>query len=96
MGKLYKDPIGTAQKAAKAIAKITGKDKHDVALVMGSGWISAADALGKPTHEFAVTELPGFPAPTVAGHGGKVRSYKLENKVNALVFLGRTHFYEGL
>ena len=69
MKKLYKDPIGTAEKAAKAIAKITGIAKHDVALVMGSGWISAADALGSPTHEFPITELPGFPAPTVAGHG---------------------------
>ena len=36
MKKLYKDPIGTAEKAAKAIAKITGIAKHDVALVMGS------------------------------------------------------------
>ncbi|MEY4008604.1 MAG: hypothetical protein RL232_131, partial [Actinomycetota bacterium] len=35
-------------------------------------------------------------APTVAGHGGKLRSYKLSNGSNALVFLGRTHFYEGL
>ena len=59
MKKLYKDPIGTAEKAAKAIAKITGIAKHDVALVMGSGWISAADALGSHTHEFPVTELPG-------------------------------------
>jgi len=96
MSKLYKDPIGTAEKAAKAIAKITGKEKHDVALIMGSGWISAADALGKPTHEFSVTDLPGFPAPTVAGHGGKIRSYTLSNGTNALVFLGRTHLYEGL
>jgi len=88
MSKLYKDPIGTAEKAARVIAKITGKEKHDVALVMGSGWISAADALGNPTHEFAVTELPGFPAPTVAGHGGKLRSYRLSNGSNALVFLG--------
>lgn len=96
MKKLYKDPIGTAEKAAKTIAKITGIAKHDVALVMGSGWISAADAIGSPTHEFLVTELPGFPAPTVAGHGGKLRSYKLSNGSSALVFLGRTHFYEGL
>ncbi len=42
MSKLYKDPIVTAEKAAKEIAKITGQKKHDVALVMGSGWISAA------------------------------------------------------
>ena len=96
MSDLYKDPIGTAEKAAKDIAKITGKNNHDVALIMGSGWISAADALGKPSHEFPVTDLSGFPEPTVIGHGGKVRSYKLENSVNALVFLGRTHFYEGL
>lgn len=96
MSKLYKDPIGTAEKAANEIKKITKKEKHDVALIMGSGWISAAEALGNPTHEFAVTELSGFPAPTVAGHGGKVRSYNLENSVNSLVFLGRTHFYEGL
>ena len=96
MSKLYKDPIGTAEKAAKAIAKITGKEQHDVALVMGSGWISAADALGQPTHEFSVTDLPGFPAPTVAGHGGKIRSYTLTSGINALVFLGRTHLYEGL
>ena len=35
MSDLYKDPIGTAEKAAKDIAKITGKNNHDVALVMG-------------------------------------------------------------
>jgi purine-nucleoside phosphorylase len=96
MSDLYKDPIGTAEKAAAAIAEKTGKAKHDVALVMGSGWITAADALGRPTHEFSVTDIPGFPAPTVVGHGGKVRSYELAGGVNALVFLGRTHFYEGL
>lgn len=96
MSNLYKDPIGTAEKAAKEIRKITKKEKHDVALVMGSGWISASEALGIPTHEFSVTDLPGFPAPTVSGHGGKVRSYNLDNNINALVFLGRTHFYEGL
>ena len=65
---------------------------------MGSGWISAADALGVPTHEFSVTELPGFPEPTVAGHGGVIRSYNLQGPdgvIHALVFLGRTHLYEG-
>ena len=98
MSDLYSDPLGTAQEAASKLALITGKDHHDVALIMGSGWVSAADALGTPTHEFDVTELPGFPAPTVFGHGGKIRSYDLEGsagKIHALVFLGRTHLYEG-
>ena len=95
---LYADPIAAAEAAAAALARLTGKDHHDVALVMGSGWVSAADALGTPTHEFEVTDLPGFPAPTVMGHGGKIRSYDLQGEkgtIRALVFLGRTHLYEG-
>ena len=98
MSDLYSDPLGTAEKAAAELARITGKDHHDVALVMGSGWVSAADALGTPTHEFEATDLPGFPAPTVFGHGGKIRSYDLQGAkgtIRALVFLGRTHLYEG-
>lgn len=98
MADLYSDPLGAAQSAADALSAKTGKPKHDVALVMGSGWISAADALGTPTHEFPATDLPGFLAPTVAGHGGVIRSYDLESAngtIRALVFLGRTHLYEG-
>jgi purine-nucleoside phosphorylase len=98
MSDIYTDPMGSAEAAAAALATITGKASHDVALVMGSGWISAADALGTPTHEFAATDLPGFLAPTVAGHGGVIRSYDLAGSngiVRALVFLGRTHLYEG-
>lgn len=98
MADLYSDPLATAQAAAQALVAITGKEKHDVALVMGSGWISAADALGTPTHEFPATDLPGFLAPTVAGHGGVIRSYDLQGAhgtIRALVFLGRTHLYEG-
>jgi purine-nucleoside phosphorylase len=99
MSDLYSDPIGYAELAAKKIAELTGKTEHSVALVMGSGWAPATIALGEATHEFAVTELPGFPAPTVAGHGGLVRSYEIagaNGTISALVFLGRTHLYEGL
>ncbi|MEO3754209.1 purine-nucleoside phosphorylase [Streptomyces sp. B6B3] len=73
---------------------MTGEASHDVALVMGSGWLPAAEVLGEPHHELGVTELPGFPPPTVEGHAGVVRSYRVGDK-RALVFLGRTHFYEG-
>lgn len=61
---------------------------------MGSGWLPAADALGSPEHEIPLAELPGFSAPAVAGHGGTVRSVTLGDK-RLLIFLGRTHFYEG-
>jgi purine-nucleoside phosphorylase len=65
---------------------------------MGSGWVTAADALGTPAYECDAHEITGFFAPAVEGHSGKVRSYELvENgkKIRALVFLGRTHLYEG-
>jgi purine-nucleoside phosphorylase len=98
MSDLYQDPISTAEFAARKLTELTGKESHHVALVMGSGWISAADALGSPTHEFPAVDLPGFLAPTVAGHGGVIRSYDLVGPngiIHALVFLGRTHLYEG-
>ena len=78
----------------RAPAELTGAETHDVALVMGSGWVPAADALGAADAEFPVTELPGFPPPAVAGHGGRIRSVDAGGK-RVLVFLGRTHFYEG-
>jgi purine-nucleoside phosphorylase len=92
---IYADPLGTAAQAAAQIAERTGILKHDIALVMGSGWIGACDALGIPTHEFDAHELDGFVAPTVVGHSGKIRSYELGGSIRALVFLGRTHLYEG-
>ena len=88
------DPYAAAKDAAAALRALTGVETHDVALVMGSGWVPAADELGTPDHEFPITELPGFPAPAVAGHSGKVRSITIGD-TRALVFLGRTHFYEG-
>jgi purine-nucleoside phosphorylase len=88
------DPYRSADSAAARLRELTGADSHDVVLVMGSGWVPAADALGAPESEFPVTELPGFPAPAVEGHAGTVRSHELGDK-RVLVFLGRTHFYEG-
>ena len=74
---------------------MTGVDKHDVALVMGSGWLPAVDALGEATAEVSTTDIPGFAPSAVAGHAGKIRSVRSGDS-NLLVFLGRTHFYEGL
>ena len=95
---LYSDPLRAAVKAAAEIAERTGFATHDIALVMGSGWVTAVDALGEPKYECNAEELTGFLPPAVEGHSGKVRSYEIEDggkKVRALVFLGRTHLYEG-
>jgi purine-nucleoside phosphorylase len=88
------DPYAAADAAADRLRALTGAQTHDVALVMGSGWVPAADRLGSPDAELPITELPGFAAPSVAGHAGRVRSVRVGG-VRALVFLGRTHLYEG-
>jgi purine-nucleoside phosphorylase len=84
-----------AAEAARVLAEKTGVAHHDIALVMGSGWLPAVDALGEAVAEIASTDLPGFAPPAVVGHAGKIRSVRSGDK-NLLVFLGRTHFYEGL
>jgi purine-nucleoside phosphorylase len=95
---LYSDPLQAAAIAASQIASRTGVASHDVALVMGSGWVGAVDALGSPSFECNAEEITGFFAPAVEGHSGKVRSYEIKDgdrTIRALVFLGRTHLYEG-
>ncbi len=84
-----------AAEAAQVLRERTGVESHDVALVLGSGWLPAVDALGEANAELLSTDLPGFAPPAVEGHAGKIRSIRSGDK-NLLVFLGRTHFYEGL
>jgi purine-nucleoside phosphorylase len=95
---LYSDPLQAAAIAASEIASRTGIASHDVALVMGSGWVGAVDSLGTPSYECNAEEITGFFTPAVEGHSGKVRSYEIKDgdrTIRALVFLGRTHLYEG-
>lgn len=88
------DPYATARRAGELVRERTGVDSHDVAVVLGSGWVPAAELLGATVVELAVTDLPGFAPPAVAGHAGRVRSVRAGD-VRGLVFLGRTHLYEG-
>jgi purine-nucleoside phosphorylase len=88
------DPYAAARASAQAIAAATGVERHDVAIVLGSGWSPAADALGTADAEIPMSELGGFPAPAVAGHSGVVRSVPLAGR-RILVLAGRVHLYEG-
>ncbi|GGQ18010.1 purine-nucleoside phosphorylase [Actinomadura coerulea] len=88
------DAFALARDAADELRSRTSIDSFDVALVMGSGWVPAADRLGEPAAELTVAELPGFAPPAVEGHAGRIRAVEIGGR-NALVFLGRTHLYEG-
>jgi purine-nucleoside phosphorylase len=83
-----------ARHAAEALAAATGGAGHDAAIVLGSGWSPAADALGDTLAEVEMAKLPGFAAPAAEGHEGTIRSIETGGR-RVLVFLGRTHLYEG-
>jgi purine-nucleoside phosphorylase len=88
------DAYARAVEAAGVLAERTGVARHDVLVVLGSGWRTAAEALGEPSCAFPAAELPGFHAPTVVGHGGELRSVDVDGR-HLLVALGRVHAYEG-
>src|SRR6478735_7803507 len=88
------DPMTLAAEPAEVLAARTGVDRHDVALVLGSGWSPAADLLGDTRAEVPYADLPGFTPPAVEGHAGALRSVDCGG-ARTLVFLGRTHLYEG-
>jgi purine-nucleoside phosphorylase len=88
------DPFARAQASAATLKKLTGMPGFDAAVVLGSGWMAAADAIGAHEQEIPLPELGGFPEPTVAGHNPAVR-YLVKGDVRVLVFLGRVHLYEG-
>jgi purine-nucleoside phosphorylase len=87
------DPFAAAAASAARLTALTGP--HDLAVVLGSGWTPAADAIGPATAVVPLAELGGFPEPTVPGHNPTVRSVRV-GSLRVLVFLGRVHLYEGL
>lgn len=89
------DPWALVAEAAIAIAQRTGVERHDVLVVLGSGWTPAAERFGETTAEVPVGELPGFPAVGVVGHAGLLRSVQTEDGRRILALLGRVHAYEG-
>ena len=64
-----------------------------VALMLGSG---ISDAFGIPDGGTRIpcAEIPGYPAPTVAGHTGELWVGRI-GRLPVIVQRGRTHYYEG-
>ena len=101
------DAYAAAQASAANLALLTGQPEHEVAVVLGSGWAPAADAIGAASgglggsppqastvSEFPLDDLGGFAQPKVAGHLAMARSVTA-GSLRVLVYLGRTHLYEG-
>lgn len=89
------DPFAIAAEAASDIARVTGVERHDIALTLGSGWAKAAELIGETTAAFPATEVTGFSAPALEGHGGFLRSVLTPRGRRVLVIGARTHYYEG-
>ncbi|XVX22150.1 purine-nucleoside phosphorylase [Actinomycetota bacterium] len=85
-----------ARAAAAVIAERTSVERHDVALVLGSGWGQTADLIGKTKAVVDNEDVPGFAKAAVEGHHGQMRSVAIgDTGRRALVFGTRTHYYEG-
>ena len=91
-------PYPGAAASAARLAERTGQSRHDVAVVLGSGWSPAAVALarglGAAVTEVPVADLGGFPPSTVPGHAGLALSMVTPG-LRLLVLVGRVHLYEG-
>src|SRR4029078_13276980 len=90
------DPFEVATAAAEVIAQRSGSSRHDVALVLGSGWGQTGDLIGRTVATIDNADVPGFTRAGVAGHAGVMRSVAVgDTGGRALVFGTRTHVYEG-
>lgn len=88
------NPFEVAAQAAADIARLTGVEKHDIALTLGSGWGKAADIIGETVATIPATEVTGFSKPALEGHVGTLRSIRTPDDKNVLVIGARTHYYE--
>lgn len=89
------DPFEVAQTAASDIARLTGVERHDIAVTLGSGWGRAAELIGETVAEIPATEVTGFSRPALEGHVGTIRSLRTEGGRHVLIIGARTHYYEG-
>lgn len=90
------NPFEAATQAAEVIRRHSGIDTYDIALVLGSGWGAAATLIGQTIDALPASEVPGFTAPAVEGHGAELTTIRVEGSEKIALVLGsRTHFYEG-
>lgn len=67
--------------------------KPNIAMILGSGLGSLAEAVKEPT-VIPYGDLPNWPVSTVIGHEGSLVIGKLEDQ-DVIMMQGRVHYYEG-
>jgi purine-nucleoside phosphorylase len=80
-------------RAAEFLLSKTGGNVPRVAVVLGSGSRGLAETMDDAVR-VPYSDIPGFPEPTVLGHGGELLFGVLEG-VPVVVQSGRLHLYEG-
>jgi purine-nucleoside phosphorylase len=88
-----RDLIPMIRDAAAAIRARLGTRRPDTAIVLGSGMGFLADALTDAVR-IPYRDIPGFPLPTVQGHGGELVVGRLRGR-EVIAQSGRFHMYEG-
>ncbi len=83
----------TNPQTAAAMLKKVSRFRPKLAIVLGSGFHHALEALSVDA-QLPYGKIPGFPKPTVEGHAGQLYFGAL-GSTPVLVLSGRTHFYEG-
>ena len=82
------------ERADEAAQWLRYRAKFTAAVVLGSGWGNVA-ALGEVVDEFPLSDIPGVPAPRVAGHSGRALVVAMNGSTQVLAMAGRSHLYEG-
>jgi purine-nucleoside phosphorylase len=92
-GEAGQQVVSVVLTASSAIQQRLGKLKPKICIVLGSGLGGLTrhfkDAIRIPYHQ-----IPGFPEPTVAGHGGELVAGQFAGQ-EVLAQSGRFHLYEG-
>jgi xanthosine phosphorylase len=88
------DPaVARGESAARVIAARAPGFRPTLGVILGSGLGGLADALDQAI-PIPYAELPGFPEPSIAGHGGRLVLGRLGG-LSVACLQGRRHIYEG-
>ena len=80
-------------KALLEFIKSEAPFEPEISIILGSGLGDFAEQL-QLHKSISTSDIPGYPASTVAGHKGKIHFAEYGNK-KIILFQGRIHFYEG-